>query len=135
MNKSNLFKAAHAMTKQVIKSGDNYAVTFGLCLKQIINDTKKASTMKTVTLYDEGEIYMTQHLVKGRLESFTEEYKVACKALLAKLETLQPNEALPLDDKEMVVAINAYMFLKVCYPSSFGKYEKRVFDRLEEAKG
>lgn len=35
MNNSTLFKQAHAMTKQVIKQGDNYNVTFGLCLKAI----------------------------------------------------------------------------------------------------
>ena len=35
MNNSQLFKQAHAMTKQVIKTGDNYQVTFGLCLKAI----------------------------------------------------------------------------------------------------
>ena len=35
MNNSQLFKQAHAMTKQVIQAGDNYQVTFGLCLKAI----------------------------------------------------------------------------------------------------
>ena len=35
MTNSQLFKQAHAMTKQVIQSGDNYAATFGLCLKAI----------------------------------------------------------------------------------------------------
>ena len=35
MNNSQLFKQAHAMTKQVIKTGDSYQVTFGLCLKAI----------------------------------------------------------------------------------------------------
>lgn len=35
MNKSQLFKQAHQLTKQTIKQGDNYNVTFGLCLKAI----------------------------------------------------------------------------------------------------
>ena len=35
MTNSQLFKLAHAMTKQVIKTGDSYQVTFGLCLKAI----------------------------------------------------------------------------------------------------
>lgn len=35
MNNSTLFKQAHAMTKQVIKQGDCYKTTFGLCLKAI----------------------------------------------------------------------------------------------------
>lgn len=38
MNNSTTFKLAHAMTKQVIKSGDNYATTFGACLKLIKAD-------------------------------------------------------------------------------------------------
>lgn len=35
MNNSTLFKQAHVMTKQVIKQGDDYKTTFGLCLKAI----------------------------------------------------------------------------------------------------
>lgn len=35
MNNSKLFKSAHAMARQVIKSGDSYSATFGLCLKAI----------------------------------------------------------------------------------------------------
>lgn len=35
MNNAILFKQAHQLTKQVIKQGDNYQVTFGLCLKAI----------------------------------------------------------------------------------------------------
>lgn len=41
MTNSQLFKLAHAMTKQVIKTGDNYKVTFGLCLKVIKADQLK----------------------------------------------------------------------------------------------
>lgn len=41
MTNSQLFKLAHAMTKQVIKTGDNYKVTFGLCLKVIKEDQLK----------------------------------------------------------------------------------------------
>ena len=35
MNKSNLFKLAHKLTKAVIKTGDNYQVTFGAAIKHI----------------------------------------------------------------------------------------------------
>ena len=41
MNKSNLFKQAHALTKATIKTGDNYAATFAICLKLIIAATKE----------------------------------------------------------------------------------------------
>ena len=43
MTNSQLFKLAHAMTKRVIKTGDNYQVTFGLCLKVIKADQLKNS--------------------------------------------------------------------------------------------
>ena len=43
MTNSQLFKQAHAMTKQVIKTGDNYQVTFGLCLKAIKADAKQVN--------------------------------------------------------------------------------------------
>ena len=36
MNKSELFKAAHKLAKSVIKSGDNYHVTFGAAIKAIL---------------------------------------------------------------------------------------------------
>ena len=36
MNKSELFKAAHKLAKSVIKSGDNYRVTFGAAIKVIL---------------------------------------------------------------------------------------------------
>lgn len=43
MNNSQLFKQAHAMTKQVIQTGDNYNTTFGLCLKAIKAGIKQAT--------------------------------------------------------------------------------------------
>lgn len=33
MNNSALFRKAHKLAKSIIKQGDNYAVTFGACLK------------------------------------------------------------------------------------------------------
>ena len=36
MNKSQLFKTAHKLAKSVIKSGDNYRVTFGAAIKAIL---------------------------------------------------------------------------------------------------
>ena len=35
MTKSELFKAAHKLAKATIQAGDNYQVTFGLCLKTV----------------------------------------------------------------------------------------------------
>lgn len=42
MKTSILFKQAHALTKQVIQTGDNYRVTFGACLKELFSILKSA---------------------------------------------------------------------------------------------
>lgn len=41
MTNSQLFSQAHAMTKQIIKQGDCYKTTFGLCLKAIKQKNKQ----------------------------------------------------------------------------------------------
>lgn len=41
MTNSQLFKLAHAMTKQVIKTGDNYQATFSQSLKMIKSNNPK----------------------------------------------------------------------------------------------
>ena len=46
MNKSELFKASHKLAKSVIKSGDNYRVTFGAAIKVV--KEKIANTVKSV---------------------------------------------------------------------------------------
>lgn len=46
MNKSELFKAAHKLAKSVIKSGDNYRVTFGAAIKAV--KERIANTVKSV---------------------------------------------------------------------------------------
>lgn len=48
MTNTQLFKQAHAMTKQVIKEGDCYRTTFGACLKAIKADAKKTSFTATI---------------------------------------------------------------------------------------
>lgn len=50
MTNSQLFKQAHAMTKQVIKTGDNYQVTFGFCLKSIKADAKQTGFTATIVI-------------------------------------------------------------------------------------
>lgn len=49
MNKSELFKAAHKLAKSVIKSGDNYRVTFGAAIKAVLVGSSAAEKI-TATL-------------------------------------------------------------------------------------
>lgn len=48
MTKSALFKQAHALAKATVKAGDDYRVTFGLCLKVIIADSKATNALPTL---------------------------------------------------------------------------------------
>ena len=41
MNKSNLFKSAHKLTKATVQAGDSYSATFAICLKVIYMDSNK----------------------------------------------------------------------------------------------
>lgn len=40
MNKSAIFKSAHALTKATVKTGDSYAVTFAAALRIVIAESK-----------------------------------------------------------------------------------------------
>lgn len=40
MTNSQIFKQAHALAKATVKAGDNYQVTFGLCLKTVYAQSK-----------------------------------------------------------------------------------------------
>lgn len=54
MNNSTLFIQAHTMTKQVIKSGDNYQVTFGQCLK-VVKAQKVAAIQVTSSYFERND--------------------------------------------------------------------------------
>ena len=43
MNKSQIFKAAHALTKATVQAGDSYAVTFAAALRIVIAESKAPS--------------------------------------------------------------------------------------------
>ena len=45
MNKSEIFKKAHEITKKVIQAGDSYQATFSAALREIYSDLKKESIM------------------------------------------------------------------------------------------
>lgn len=51
MTNSQLFKLAHTMTKQVIKAGDSYQVTFSQSLKIIKNGKPKAGIKLTMKFF------------------------------------------------------------------------------------
>lgn len=53
MNKSNLFKLAHILTKAIIKTGDNYQVTFGAAVKHINTTHQVKGTDKQVAWANE----------------------------------------------------------------------------------
>ena len=50
MNKSELFKAAHKITKSALRKGDNYRVTFGAAIKLIKELSTKTLAEKLLAL-------------------------------------------------------------------------------------
>lgn len=73
MNKSTLFKQAHALVKKYIQVGDNYAATFALCLKQAYKNRKiSISDLRQLAKYSvtfgiakNGQDYLEMHSEKG----------------------------------------------------------------------
>ena len=60
MTNSQLFSQAHTMTKQIIKKGDCYKTTFGLCLKAIKqkNEQKNKQVKKDNLAFTSITLYM-----------------------------------------------------------------------------
>ena len=48
----NTFKQAHALTRLVIQSGDNYQATFTLCLRAVIADSKQVLATQYNTVFE-----------------------------------------------------------------------------------
>lgn len=52
MSNSTLFKAAHALTKATIQTGDSYSATFAICLKVVYAESKKSNIAELVEKRD-----------------------------------------------------------------------------------
>ncbi|TCM62287.1 hypothetical protein EC844_12515 [Acinetobacter calcoaceticus] len=76
MNKSELFKAAHKLAKSVIKSGDNYRVTFGAAIKAILSSlVSEAKTMADLLVESGAKVWE-----KGDMKRIYLSQAVVCKA-------------------------------------------------------
>nr|WP_313974094.1 hypothetical protein [uncultured Psychrobacter sp.] len=72
MNTSTIFKAAHALTKATIQTGDSYSATFAICLKAVYAENKAfeiiealqievvsgADTKKLTLNYDDNGVFI-----------------------------------------------------------------------------
>jgi len=108
MNKSELFKAAHKLAKSVIKSGDNYRVTFGAAIKEILGGlvmTTKSIADQIIAaggkVWEKGDmkrIYMTCaqfNAVTGREYSLSDNnnkifYDFAASAIMRSYKGKKP---------------------------------------------
>lgn len=68
MTKSALFKQAHALAKTIIKAGDDYRVTFGLCLKAIIADAKAPKQQITICTFGGNFLVKVPFAIKDRFK-------------------------------------------------------------------
>lgn len=68
MTKSTLFKQAHALAKAIIKAGDNYRATFGLCLKAIIADSKAPKSQVVICTFNGNFLVKVPFAIKDRFK-------------------------------------------------------------------
>ncbi len=74
MIKSNLFKKAHALTKQIIKNGFDYKITFGACLHFLLNQANIETANAQI---DKSELYINKY--------YREKYNGELAEILASL--------------------------------------------------
>lgn len=106
MNKSNLFKAAHKLAKSVIKSGDNYRVTFGAAIKAVLSGFTAVKTYviewtnrMTCTDYKEEVV---ANSAKEAVEKFEKEYRVR-PLFISEKPAQEIKEAKYVEDAEAVL--------------------------------
>ena len=107
MNKSELFKAAHKLAKSVIKTGDNYRVTFGAAIKAVLGGF--TATVKTfviewtnrMTCIDYKE-EVVANSAKEAVEKFEKEYRVR-PLFISEKPTQEIKEAKYIEDAEAIL--------------------------------
>ncbi|RLL43016.1 hypothetical protein D9K79_11655 [Acinetobacter cumulans] len=107
MNKSNLFKAAHNLTKKVIKAGDNYRVTFGAAIKAIKEGF--VATTKSFTIYfsnawtgvDYTEV-ISANSHKEAVEKFEAEKRIRAR-FVAETPAQEIKEVKEVEDAETIL--------------------------------
>lgn len=93
MNKSELFKSAHKLTKSVIKAGDNYQITFGASIKVILSGFVANTEVYVITTYNNWtgftstkEVEATSH--KDAVEKFEASSRAKVESVSKKVGTL-----------------------------------------------
>lgn len=104
MNKSELFKSAHKLAKSVIKSGDNYRVTFGAAIKAII----EGFVMNTKSIADQLVEAGAKAWEKGDIKRIY----INTSDVLVKAFNLEKN-AIRSDSR--VIKTKTYFCNDICY--------------------
>lgn len=79
MNKSAIFKAAHALTKATVQAGDSYQVTFGAALRIVIAEKADTHTFESVmaafkaAAYAEATARWNNEKLVTKLRAFAEQ--------------------------------------------------------------
>lgn len=107
MNKSELFKAAHKLAKSVIKSGDNYRVTFGAAIKSVLGGF--TATSKTFVIEWTNRMTCTDYKeevvansAKEAIEKFEKEYRVR-PLFISEKPAQEIKEAKYVEDAETIL--------------------------------
>lgn len=111
MNKSAIFKAAHALTKATIQAGDSYAVTFGAALRIVISESKVKVLGVCVSM---GDVKRSPNAALNRMIESSKNY-IAWRNIYADawfvcsratVEKLVKNKRVKLEDGEVVKISN-----------------------------
>ena len=144
--KSNIFKKAHELTKNIIKKGDNYRATFRLCLSFVYSQVKKGvnkvielkGTEKQVKWAEDikaqfNDIVKKYNLImtKEKIYSYNcitdAKYWINNRKLLARAEELIEKE-MYLIKSSCNSSEDHYWFKK--YPKESARYDE-LYDILE----
>lgn len=111
MNKSAIFKAAHALTKATVQAGDSYAVTFGAALKIVISESKVKALGVYVAMGDvmrSPNVSMTRMIESGKnyiawRNVYADAWFICSRATVEKIVK---NKRVKLEDGEVVKISN-----------------------------
>lgn len=142
MTKSELFKKAHALTKQVIQAGDDYRITFGLALKTIIADSGALPTLsgseKQIAwandIRSEFAVSALNHFLNTSRNNHHLARSQADVKVFEKIESvisniLSSDEAKTWIEKRAVIARFKTVYDKISWQQKYAKDEVMAIDR------
>ena len=140
--KSNIFKKAHKLTKDIIKKGDNYRATFKLCLSFVYSQLKKGVNKMVELKGTEKQIKWAEDIRMKFIELCDKYELVLIKERYEDMENADAwinNRNCLLNNEEKLIEVEMNQILRNCNqienPRTWFKdfpEEADRWDRLDE---